>query len=383
MKTIQIKFNLKLCAFLLLATTFIAGCKKDDVIPIDNVTFANIQVNSNQEVPTNTSSATGTSNIIYEKNSNILTYIINYSGVTPTAMHFHKGAVGVSGAVEIEVKAPYTSGMTGILKLTDAQETDLLAGLWYLNIHSAAFAGGEIRGQVVAENFMVISNVALNSRQEVPQNASTATGAFNGLFDKTTKKITYSLAINGFTPTVLHLHTGDVGVSGGVAVGLAAAGGTTDALNATQEADLLAGKIYVNVHSSTFTGGEIRGQITALNQIVFAATANAQAEVPTNNSTATAAVYTVYNRTTKSLAYTINFIGVVPRATGGMHFHKGAVGVNGGVESGIAGPYTTGMKGTTAALTPAQEADLFAGLWYFNLHSDLFPNGEIRGQLVR
>ena len=383
MKTIQIKFNLKLCAFLLLATTFIAGCKKDDVIPIDNVTFANIQVNSNQEVPTNTSSATGTSNIIYEKNSNLLTYIINYSGVTPTAMHFHKGAVGVSGAVEIEVKAPYTSGMTGILKLTDAQETDLLAGLWYLNIHSAAFAGGEIRGQVVAENFMVISNVALNSRQEVPQNPSTATGSFNGLFDKTSKKITYSVVINGFTPTILHLHTNEVGANGPVTITLSAAGGTTDALNATQEADLLAGRLYVNVHSATYSGGEIRGQIATLNQIVYAVAASGAQEVPAVTSTATGSVYAVYNRTTKALAYTINFTGVVPRATGGMHFHKGAVGANGGVESGIPGPYTTGMKGTTPALTPAQEVDLFGGLWYFNLHSDLFPNGEIRGQLVR
>ena len=382
MKITQIKLNLKLCAFLLLATTFIAGCKKDDVIPIDNVTFANIQVNSNQEVPTNTSSATGTSNIVYEKNSNLLTYIINYSGVMPTAMHFHKGAVGVSGAVEIEVKAPYTSGMTGILKLTDAQETDLLAGLWYLNIHSAAFAGGEIRGQVVAENFMVISNVALNSRQEVPQNPSTATGSFNGLFDKTSKKITYSLAINGFTPTVLHLHTNEVGANGPVAVTLSAAGGTTDALNATQEADLLAGRLYVNVHSATYSGGEIRGQIATLNQIVYAVAASGAQEVPAVTSAATGSVYAVYNRTTKALAYTINFTGVVPRATGGMHFHKGAVGANGGVESGIDGPYVTGMKGV-ATLTAAQEVDLFAGLWYFNLHSAAFPGGEIRGQLVR
>jgi len=379
MKTFQIKFNLKLCAFLLLATTFIAGCKKDEVAPIDNVPFANIQVNSNQEVPTNTSSATGTSSITYEKNSNTLTYTINYSGVTPTAMHFHKGAIGVSGAVEIEVKAPYTSGMTGTLKLTDAQETDLLAGLWYLNIHSATFAGGEIRGQVVAENFMVISNVALNSRQEVPQNASTATGAFNGLFDKTTKKITYSLAINGFTPTVLHLHTGEVGVSGGVAVSLSASGGTTDALNATQEADLLAGKIYVNVHSATFPGGEIRGQIATLNQVIFALSANSQNEVPVNNSTATGSIYTVYNKTTKSLAYTINFNGVVPTA---MHFHKAAIGANGGVQIGIDGPFTTGMKGAVV-LNAAQEVDLLANQWYYNLHSAAFPGGEIRGQLVR
>lgn len=269
--------------------------------------------------------------------------------------------------------------MTGTLKLTDAQETDLLAGLWYLNIHSAAFTGGEIRGQVVTENFMVISNVALNSRQEFPQNPSTATGMFNGVFDKTSKKITYSLAVNGFTPTVLHLHTGEVGVSGPVAVSLSAGSGVTDALNATQEADLLAGKIYVNVHSSTYSGGEIRGQIATLNQIVYAVAASGAQEVPSNASTATASVYSVYTKSTKTLAYTINFTGVVPTA---MHFHKAAIGANGAVESGITGPFTTGMKGT-ATLTAAQETDLFAGLWYFNLHSATFTGGEVRGQLVR
>jgi hypothetical protein len=73
MKINTLQINLNFCAFLLLATTFIAGCKKDDEVAVDNVTFANVQVNSNQEVPTNTSSTTGTSNISYEKNFNTLT----------------------------------------------------------------------------------------------------------------------------------------------------------------------------------------------------------------------------------------------------------------------------------------------------------------------
>ena len=379
MKTNQLKTHLKLCAFLLFAVTFITGCKKNNEIAVDNVTFANVQVNSNQEAPNDTSSATGTINVQYEKNSNTLTYTINYTGTTPTAMHFHKGAIGVSGAVELEIKAPYSNGMTGTLKLTDAQETDLLAGLWYLNIHSATYTGGEIRGQIVSDNFMVISNVALNSKQEIPQNPSTATATFNGLFDKTTKKITYSLMITGTTATVLHLHTGEVGVSGPVSVPLTAAGGTTDALTPTQEADLLAGKFYVNIHSAAYGGGEIRGQITTLNQIVFATTANGLNEVPTNSSIATAAVYTVYNKTTKSLAYTINFLDVVPT---NMHFHKAAIGVSGPVQIGIAGPYITGLKGAVT-LDANQEIDLLANQWYFNLHSATFGGGEIRGQLVR
>jgi hypothetical protein len=269
--------------------------------------------------------------------------------------------------------------MTGTVTLTDAQETDLLAGLWYLNIHSATYAGGEIRGQIVTDNFAVISNVIANSKQEIPQNSSTATATLNGLFDKTTKKLTYTLAINGFTPTVLHLHKGEVGEAGPVSVTLNANGGTTDAFTTQQETDLFAGSLYLNVHSATYTGGEVRGQVTTSNQVVFATTANSAAEVPTNSSTATAAVYTLYNKTNKSLAYTINYNGLVPTA---MHFHKGAIGVNGGVEIGITAPYTSGMKGTVT-LTAAQEADLFANLWYINLHTATFAGGEIRGQLVR
>lgn len=379
MKTNQIKFSLKLSAFLLLATTFIAGCKKDGAVPQEFVTFANVSVNSNQEVPNNTSSATSSLNVSYEKNSNTLTYTINYAGITPTAMHFHKGVIGTSGAVQIEVKAPYSNGMTGTLTLTDAQETDLLAGLWYLNIHSATYAGGELRGQVVSENFAVISNVLATSKEEIPQNSSTATATLNGLFDKTTKKLTYTLTVNGITPTVLHFHKGEVGVSGAVNITLAATGGTTDAFTAQQETDLFAGSLYLNIHSAAFAGGEIRGQVTANNQLVFATTANSTAEVPTNASTATAAVYTLYNKTTKSLAYTINYTGIVPTV---MHFHKAAVGISGAVQIGIDAPYTTGMKGSVV-LTAAQEADLFANQWYINMHSATFAGGEIRGQLVR
>ncbi|MDB5871314.1 MAG: hypothetical protein JWQ07_756, partial [Ramlibacter sp.] len=40
------------------------------------------------------------------------------------------------------------------------------------------------------------------------------------------------------------------------------------------------------------------------------------------------------------------------------------------------------IQGETV-VTPAQAADLMAGLWYVNIHSTQFPGGEIRGQLRR
>lgn len=41
--------------------------------------------------------------------------------------------------------------MTGSATISDTQEADLLAGLWYINIHTSMFPGGEIRGQVQAQ----------------------------------------------------------------------------------------------------------------------------------------------------------------------------------------------------------------------------------------
>ena len=69
----------------------------------------------------------------------------------PGAAHFHGPApIGVNTGIEIDIGA--TSGLTspsvGSAFLTAAQEADLLAGLWYINIHTVANPGGEIRGQV-------------------------------------------------------------------------------------------------------------------------------------------------------------------------------------------------------------------------------------------
>ena len=77
---------------------------------------------------------------------------ITYIGVTPTAGHIHKGAVGVKGDVVYPFAAPLTSPihyMSGVL--TADQETDLMGGLNYVNLHTTAFPGGEIRGQLIKQ----------------------------------------------------------------------------------------------------------------------------------------------------------------------------------------------------------------------------------------
>jgi hypothetical protein len=68
------------------------------------------------------------------------------------------------------------------------------------------------------------------------------------------------------TATASHIHKGAVGVSGDVIFGFtppitSPISYTSVALDATQEADLNANLYYVNIHSTAFPAGEIRGQL--------------------------------------------------------------------------------------------------------------------------
>ncbi len=343
------------------------------------VEFKNASISSAQEVPLNNSLASGSFTVKYDKTVNKLDYTIMFSGLTPTAMHFHKGSVGVAGGVELAVAGPYTSGMTGSLTLTEAQEVDLLANNWYLNIHTATFPGGEIRGQVVKENSVVFSNITLSGKEELPTNSSTATGVFHGLYDKTTKILAYTVSITGITPSAMHLHLATVGVNGAVVFTITGTSGTTAAFTAAQEADLLAGNFYFNAHTAAFPGGEVRGQVVTDKMAIFSNDINGANENPAVTTAATGSFYGAYDKATKKLSYVITYTGVTATA---MHFHKAAAGTNGAVVSAIASPYSSGMAGSVT-LTDAQETDVLSGLWYVNIHSTANPGGEIRGQLIK
>ncbi|WP_439369327.1 CHRD domain-containing protein [Bradyrhizobium sp. PMVTL-01] len=103
------------------------------------------------EVPATTSSATGTAELDYDAASKKLSWTVSYSGLSgpATAAHFHGPAeAGKNAGVAVPIANAGSSPVKGEATLTEAQAADLLGGKYYINIHTAANPGGEIRGQV-------------------------------------------------------------------------------------------------------------------------------------------------------------------------------------------------------------------------------------------
>jgi len=106
---------------------------------------------ASEEVPANDSKGTGTVTATYDTASKKLTWKGNYSGLTgpATMAHFHGPAEpGKNAGVAVPI-TPSASPFENSANLTDAQAADLMAGRWYVNVHTSAHPGGEIRGQLV------------------------------------------------------------------------------------------------------------------------------------------------------------------------------------------------------------------------------------------
>jgi len=107
-----------------------------------------------QETPPVATPGNGSATLTYDDVANLLSWTISFSDLigTTTDAHFH-GPAPVGTPAGVRVAIPHTDGLTsgvfaGSATITDAFETELLAGLWYINIHTSFRPGGEIRGQV-------------------------------------------------------------------------------------------------------------------------------------------------------------------------------------------------------------------------------------------
>ncbi len=120
-----------------------------------NMVAMSTQLRAANEVPPNASQASGTVDAVLNKDTNLLRWKVNYTGLSgpATMAHFHgPAAAGANAGVVLPWASPVPSPMEGSATLTPAQVAELVAGRWYANIHTAANPGGEIRGQMMVRN---------------------------------------------------------------------------------------------------------------------------------------------------------------------------------------------------------------------------------------
>lgn len=113
-----------------------------------------IDLNGASEVPPTNSTATGEAEIKFDTDKKELSWTIKSEGLSgdATAAHFHGPASPTESAPPvIDISDKIASGS---VMLTDAQVADLEAGRLYLNVHTANFPDGEIRGQVMMDKKM-------------------------------------------------------------------------------------------------------------------------------------------------------------------------------------------------------------------------------------
>ncbi|MEZ4651817.1 MAG: CHRD domain-containing protein [Candidatus Eisenbacteria bacterium] len=314
-----------------------------------------------------------------------------------TAAHIHNAPIGSNGGVIFDLGpffggTPHARGTWAAPTL--AQLKSLLRGDCYVNVHTAANPGGEIRGQILLSSGagMVFP---LTGDQEEPPVATGGVGT--GSATLTTQGLVLNATVDGLNGvfTASHFHSGETGVNGGVLRDLSAAfaGGHAEdvwspsdssPLTGALAQSLLTGGIYANVHSTTSPGGEIRGQVYMADGFFADTQLNGGSEVP---PVATPALGTGAFRVSEgALVYDVSY-DKLEGTFSASHFHRGTVGVNGPVVFNISGSFVGGTaKGvwgavSGTALTATDVCDYLGDALYVNVHSSTAPAGEIRGNL--
>jgi CHRD domain len=149
--------GLKLLSFLAVVGLFIfSSCTNDKLT--EQVLVANgLPLDGLQEVPARQTAGNGTMDIVYNKDLRTLYYTVRWNSLTGPVAQAH-----IHGTAPRGVNAGILQDWTSTISKTNAgtysgsvlidgvvfKEEDLLLGRYYVNLHTALFPGGEIRGQI-------------------------------------------------------------------------------------------------------------------------------------------------------------------------------------------------------------------------------------------
>lgn len=343
----------------------------------------------------------GTGAVVLSEDRQELMYQVTVSGLsgTITQAHFHNGAPGVAGGV---VKNITFNGKTayGYWRASDATQpltpqllAELLTGRLYFNVHTSTFGGGEIRGQIYPGSGIAFAAIIDST---LAKTSSTANGTAAVFLTADRSTIKYSVTYDGLEGnlTASHFHNAPADSSGGVVKNITLANGTaigewkkTDGVQPLTDqliAELMRGRLYINIHSSQSPGGEIRGQVRLVGGYGFGAMLDS-AQAGTNKPGRGTGLFHLSGQDVNTLNYRITVSGLSGDITGA-HIHLGAKGVPGPVVKplnffGNTAHGSWSATDSTNKFTDSLFSALIRGRLYVNIHTAAHPGGEIRGQI--
>ncbi|MCH8928161.1 MAG: CHRD domain-containing protein [Candidatus Marinimicrobia bacterium] len=365
--------------------------------------FFKVLLSGDKIVPTSiTSSGVGTGAVILFGNDRELDFGLNVTGLTPTNSHFHGGSATDNGGVVKNITLVDDAadgewlGGDAEQPLTDDLISDLLLGNVYMNIHTAAYGGGEIRGQLEREDGTAFAAFISGDNIAPTPISSLGSGIAVLTLNSAQTAVEYDITISSITQSVAHFHNAGAGLNGGVVKTLTFVDGhasgvwsSTDAsqpLTSELVEELLSGRLYVNIHTTLYSGGEIRGQVFVVSgynaQLDGSQTVADPAVVSSGTGTLTSLFF--YSDVGGELEYNITVNGLTISAS---HFHAGAAGETGGVIKAITfdGNSASGIWSAIDEVDPLTDdiVDMIrSGGVYVNIHTSANPAGEIRGQLL-
>jgi uncharacterized protein (TIGR03437 family) len=383
--------------------------------------------------------------------------------VTITGMHIHQGIAGTAGPVvvssglggtnTIAVPAPGVGSVFeqapfgGSAPVPVATIQGILAnpGGYYLNIHTTDNPAGAMRGQLMPATYSVRMGL-LDTSSELTTSPGTpgvgssavnseASGvvsiqvilAKDSSGNPASAQVVFDTNYANFAPGTnfvgMHVHKGAPGVGGPVVIssglsGPVSAGSgsgnlhypvdldTTNPTGLAAAADLVnnPGGYYVNVHTTAFPGGEIRGQLRMTDAETFPLMLMPSNEVPavtglTASAPGQISFYTLRNYDGSVAAGTVVFDidPQFPSSTTfvGMHVHSGAAGSSGPVvipaqlpggsqilASGAGNLFSTVTVSSAAGVEALNGLVQIPANYYVNIHTTVNPGGAARSQVA-
>ena len=303
---------------------------------------------------------------------------------------------------------------TDSVALSEKEVSELLAGQLYVNFTSAMFPRGELRGQIVPLIPMQFTT-SLSGANEIPRNASPYHGS--GAFTLVGDNLSYSIAVDsglgqisvgvfnsegrrrggGNRVFTIDTTSGVVIPEGGIpgqpgSPGQLLYGGTLS-LTDEQAEELRHGEFYVNVSTTQFPRGELRGEILSTAPIQFYATLNGRNEIHRNASTRRGEAG--FTLTGNSLSYelaldnfTFTSAGIYASPFPNPFNLIAKLDTTIGVMIPAGGlPNAPGLPGQVLysgnlTLTDEQVSQIKRGEFYINVLTSRFPRGEIGGRIL-